>query len=423
MVTEHIPSKTKDELVKEIHELQLKLQEAEDTITAIQNGEIDAIVTQGPENPAVYTLEGVNSLYRGLIEEMSEGVATLTYDGAIFYCNAQLASLLQVPLNKIIGLNFNDFIIPEDLRIYWAIFENGLKTKNKGEINIKSFYGVVLPVHISINTLKDLNGVYVVITDLSKLKKAENKLREYQKSLEEKVEKRTEELAKSNAELEHFAYIASHDLREPLRMITSFLQLLERRYSDKLDQDANEFIGFAVDGAQRLDEMIKDLLEYSQFTNIQREFENLKLEKVLEESLINLKVSIEENKAVITHDSLPIIEGDEQLLVQLFQNLIGNAIKYRSQETPHIHISVKKETNQYLFSIEDNGIGINSEHLNRIFKMFQRLHQKDEYEGTGIGLSITKKIITHHGGQIWAESEPGKGSTFYFTIPSLDELN
>ncbi len=226
------------------------------------------------------------------------------------------------------------------------------------------------------------------------------------------------ELEDSNKELEQFAYITSHDLREPLRMITSFLQLLERRYKDQLDQDANEFIGFAVDGAKRLDAMTNDLLQYSKITREKREIIPVNFEHVLEQALTNLKVPIEENNAVITHDPLPTINGNEELKVQLFQNLIGNAVKYRSQETPKIHISAKKENKQYLFSIKDNGIGMSPEHLERIFTIFQRLHTHDEYEGTGIGLAIAQKIVHQQGGLIWAESEPGKGSTFYFTIPT-----
>ena len=200
-------------------------------------------------------------------------------------------------------------------------------------------------------------------------------------------------------------------------MITSFLQLLERRYSDKLDQDAKEFIGFAVDGAKRLDDMIIDLLEYSKVTRKEIELKNVDSENVLKETLVNLKVQIDENNAIITYDPLIIVKGDEKLLIQLFQNLIGNAIKYRSKNNPQIHISTIKEDNHYKFSIKDNGIGIDAEHLDRIFTIFQRLHTKEKYEGTGIGLAIAQKIVYQHGGQIWAESELGKGSTFYFTIP------
>ncbi len=259
--------------------------------------------------------------------------------------------------------------------------------------------------------------VAIIFNDITKFKETENKLKEYQHTLEKKVVTRTKELAKSNADLEHFAHVASHDLREPLRMITSFLQLIERRYKDQLDADANEFIGFAVDGAKRLDEMIKDLLTYSQVSSEERKFSSINLESILKETLLNLKVQIDENNTVIAHDPLPIVIGNNKLLVQLLQNLIANAIKYRSQNTPKIHIFSKEEENHYLISVKDNGIGIDPKHQNRIFTIFQRLHRNDEYEGTGIGLAIAQKIIQELGGAIWVESEIGKGSTFYFTIP------
>lgn len=410
MVTENLPSKTKEELVKENYLLKSRLDEAEQTLNAIQNGEIDAIITpQGSDGPKVYTLKSADTLYRNLIEEMGEGVATLTNSGTIYYANAQIASMLQVPLDKIVGIKFNDFILPEDLGLYWAIFEKGLKTKSKGEINIKSVDGIILPVHISINTLKDLNGVYIVITDLSEQK--------HREELNEILIK----LERSNAELQQFAYVASHDLREPLRTITSFLQLLEKRYKDQLDQDANEFIEFAVDGAKRMDDMITDLLEYSRVSSKEREFSLVNIEKILDETLLNLKIQIDESNAVITYDPLPTVYGDKKLLVELLQNIISNAIKYRSKKTPRIHISAKKETNQWLFCVKDNGIGIDSNHINRIFTIFQRLHGIDEFEGTGIGLSIAEKIVQKHNGNIWAESQPGNGSTFYFTIAIKQE--
>jgi signal transduction histidine kinase len=270
---------------------------------------------------------------------------------------------------------------------------------------------------------KEKKEVAILFNDITKFKETEKQLTEYQNSLEEKVNQRTDELAKSNTELEHFAYITSHDLREPLRMISSFLQLIERRYTDQLDEDGKEFIGYAVDGAKRLDSMINDILIYSRVTKKERKFKMVNFKKVIEKVNMNLITSIEENNAKITCDSLPSLITDDQLMIQLFQNIIGNAIKYRSQETPKIHISAKKEKNQYLFSIKDNGIGMSPKHLERIFIIFQRLHTHEEYEGTGIGLAIAQKIVHQQGGQIWAKSELGKGSTFYFTIPIIDELN
>ncbi len=248
-------------------------------------------------------------------------------------------------------------------------------------------------------------------------KKIESELQNYKSNLEDKVKERTKELEQSNKELQQFAYVASHDLREPLRMISSFLQLLERRYNEQLDEDANEFIEFAVDGAKRLDSMIKDLLEYSRVANKKRKFNDVDLNEVLERTNLNLKLAIDDNNAEIIANKLPTLSGDEQLLVQLFQNLISNSIKYRSKENPIIQISVNNELNQFIFSFKDNGIGISTKHLERIFTIFQRLHTREEYEGTGIGLAIAQKIVQQHGGQIWAESEPGEGTIIHFTIP------
>ena len=222
----------------------------------------------------------------------------------------------------------------------------------------------------------------------------------------------------SNKELEQFAYVASHDLQEPLRMVSSFTQLLERRYKKQLDNDADDYIGFVVEGAKRMKQLIDDLLAFSRLNTESREFEPILMEVTLDDVLVNLKASIKENNAQITHDPLPCINGDPVQINQLLQNLIGNAIKFHGDEPPKIHISAKKLGNEWLFSIKDNGIGINKRHQQQIFSIFKRLHTREEYPGTGIGLSICKRIVERHGGHIWLESEPGEGSTFYFNIPS-----
>jgi PAS domain S-box-containing protein len=332
--------------------------------------------------------------------------------GDITWSN-ELYSLYKLDPNKFTPTmsSFAEYVHPDDEEYVNQILDQ-LLSKGKSHFDFR----IVLDdgsIHV-LNTIAevaefDKNGNPLIILginqDITERKEIELKLNENMKKL-----------AQSNKELEQFAYITSHDLREPLRMITSFLQLLERRYKDQLDQDANEFIGFAVNGAKRLDTMTKDLLQYSQITHKKGEIVPVNFEHVLEHTLTNLKVQIEENNAIITHDPLPTINGDEELKIQLFQNIIGNAIKYRSQKTPKIHISATKEKNQYLFNIKDNGIGISSKHLERIFTIFQRLHTQEEYEGTGIGLAIAQKIIHQQGGQIWVESELGKGTTFYFTI-------
>ena len=228
------------------------------------------------------------------------------------------------------------------------------------------------------------------------------------------------ELKVSNKELEQFAYVASHDLQEPLRMITSFTQLLEKRYKGQLDSDADDYIGFIVDGAHRMKDLIDDLLEFSRLNSV-REFDLIIMEIALEDVLRNLKQTIKESKAQITHDYLPNILGDHIQIVQLLQNLIGNAIKFKGKNHPEIHISAQDQGNEWLFGVNDKGIGIDNYYQKQIFSIFKRLHTREEYPGTGIGLSISKRIVKRHGGQIWVESELGKGSTFYFTIPKVKE--
>lgn len=225
-----------------------------------------------------------------------------------------------------------------------------------------------------------------------------------------------QELARSNAELQQFAYIASHDLQEPLRMITSYLQLLERRYTDKLDESANDFIEYAVDGATRMKTLINDLLTYSRVETRGKPFEQIDCNEIVEQAIANLKLAIEENHAIVTSDPLPLIMADRTQMTQLFQNLISNAVKFRRAETPRIHISAELQPEKWLFRVQDNGIGIEEQYVDRIFVIFQRLHNRTEYPGTGIGLAICKKIVERHGGKIWVESQLGKGATFCFTI-------
>jgi signal transduction histidine kinase len=243
---------------------------------------------------------------------------------------------------------------------------------------------------------------------------------------EEKLEEYTAELERSNQELQQFAYVASHDLQEPLRMVTSYLQLLELRYQDRLDADALEFIAFAVEGATRMHELIQGLLAYSRVGTHGAPLQRSDTEATLALTLDNLQVAIEESGAVVTHDPLPAVMADPIQLGQLLQNLIGNAIKFRGKKVPYVHIGAERTESddgraQWLFSVRDNGIGIDPQYGERIFLIFQRLHARDEYPGTGIGLALCKRIVERHGGRIWVESQPREGSTFYFTLPPAGE--
>ena len=225
------------------------------------------------------------------------------------------------------------------------------------------------------------------------------------------------DLKRSNEELQQFAYIASHDLQEPLRAIISFSRLLEDQYKDRLDKNGKEFIYFISEGADRMKILIKDLLAYSRISTHAKPPKITNLEKILKNVLFNLQESIKENGVIITYDELPSLVIDRAQIPQLFQNLISNAIKFQREKPPKIHISAKKIEKEWLFSIKDNGIGIDPKYFDRIFNIFQRLHTRDEYPGSGIGLAVCKRIVQRYGGKIWVESELGKGSTFFFTIP------
>ena len=278
---------------------------------------------------------------------------------------------------------------------------------------------------------EDENMLCSIIQDITLQKNAEDALidrnenisqmlnveRHDLESAETLLEEANDNLEISNRALEQFAYVSSHDLREPLRMITSFLQLLKKRYSQDLDEDAQDFINYAVEGAKRLDMMLSDLLEFSKIGTQENELKYLHSEKIVEQVLGNLKKLIYDNNADVTYDSLPIIYANEYQMIQLFQNLISNSIKFRSNEDSKVHISVKTEDKEYVFAVKDNGIGIEKQHLERIFTIFQRLHRRQQYDGSGIGLAISQRIVQEHGGKIWAMSNPGMGSTFYFTIP------
>ena len=269
-------------------------------------------------------------------------------------------------------------------------------------------------------------GGFIVMADLSifragrrELGLVESQLSERRQAQEELTQK-AQELERSNGELEQFAYVASHDLQEQLRMISSYTQLLERRYGDKLDQDAKEYIGFAVDGSARMQDLIKGLLAYSRVGSRGGDTEPTDCNAVFDSAMLGLGAAIQESGSEVTTGPLPTVVVDGLQMAQLLQNLIGNAIKYRREEPPRIHISAEPAGDEWRFAVEDNGIGFESEYADQIFEIFQRLQTRWEAPGTGIGLAICKKIVERHGGRIWVESEPGKGSTFYFTIPKME---
>jgi PAS domain S-box-containing protein len=309
--------------------------------------------------------------------------------------------------DELLGMRITDIIPPEAVPgIVARMHALGGESRGQGRHRLKD--GRVAEVEADVHALRfrGRRAVLAVIRDITEQKRAE-----------EKLKLAVADLARSNKDLEQFAYVASHDLQEPLRMVSSYTQLLARRYQGQLDATANKYIAYAVDGANRMQRLIEDLLAYSRVGTRAKGFAATDCAAVLDQSLANLKAAMEQSGAVVTHGPLPTVVHDNLLLVQLFQNLIGNAIKFQVEAPPRIHVSAEQKGEEWVLAVRDNGIGIDPQYAERIFTIFQRLHTNEEYAGTGIGLAICKKIVERCGGRIWVESQPGTGSTFYFTVP------
>jgi PAS domain S-box-containing protein len=352
--------------------------------------------------------------YRGLLEAAPDPMVLVDPDGEIVLVNLQAEEVFGYPRDELVGLSPRKLVTEESLQrltVYTRRTESGAyaqQSRTAIELDGRDKDGTTFPIEVTLSPLNTDEGILlsVAIRDISSRKKGDARLL-----------KTLDELNRSNEELGQFAYIASHDLQEPLRMVASYTQLLSKRYKGKLDADADEFIGFAVDGANRMQRLIQDLLSYSRVGTKGQALADTSSEEALEQAILNLGGAIEASAALVTHDPLPHVLADEGQLVQLFQNLVGNAIKYQSAGVPLVHISSAKNGDaKWMFSVRDNGLGIESKYFERIFGMFQRLHKREEFDGTGIGLAICKKIVERHGGTISVESHPGQGSTFRFAL-------
>jgi PAS domain S-box-containing protein len=359
------------------------------------------------------------SLYaRGLLEASLDPLVTISPEGKITDVNKATETVTGVQREHLIGSDFSDYFTePQKAKEgYEKVMTEGMIRDYPLTIRHISGYttDVLYNATVFKNEAGQVQGVFAAARDITEKKAAEAELEKYRLHLEDLVKQRTEELTRSNKELEQFAYVASHDLQEPLRIIAGYTQLLQQRYKGKLDEDADQFIFFIVDSVVRMQNIINDLLSYSRIETRGGDFESVDCQAILNDVLHTLRIVVEENDAVITHGLLPTVQADRVQLFQLFQNLISNAIKFRSDKPPRIHIAAEPQNGQWLFSVKDNGIGIDPKYSERIFVIFQRLHSQDKYSGTGIGLAICKKIVERHGGRIWVESQPGKGATFYF---------
>jgi len=355
--------------------------------------------------------------YRGLLEAAPDAMVVVNQGGEIVLLNVQAEKQFGYRRDELLGQKVKN-IIPEGFAE--RLIADGTRTAAEAlaqqigtgiELIGRRKDGTEFPIEIMLSPLESPEGVLVTaaVRDITE-----------RKSSEQHLVKTVAELKRSNDELQQFAYVASHDLQEPLRMVASYTQLLAERYKGRLDSDADEFIAYAVDGSNRMQVLIQDLLAYSRAGTNGKALREIPSENALKEALVNLRATIQESGAIVTHDPLPLITTDGTQLAQIFQNLIGNAIKYRGAAVPNVHISAVKNGNEWIFSIRDNGLGIDPQYFDRIFVLFQRLHGQAEFKGTGIGLAICKKMLERLGGRIWVESQPEKGSTFHFALPEKD---
>lgn len=420
--------KTYKELLAENERLRLQLEEATETIHAIRTGQVDALVVSDQDGRhQLYTLKTADQTYRVFIEKMNEGAVTLNEEGIILYCNSMFASIAGVPLSKVIGLPFASFI-PDGFReIYNDLFSSGWLEDNKTEISIKSGDRLV-PCQLSVTTLDLDEGVSlsVIITDLTFQKETQTLL----KLNNQRLEQANAELEKSNHDLQQFASVASHDLQEPLRKISIFSTMLRSRHGDELPADSAMYLNKIIASSNRMKTMIIDILSYSKLSTHTDHFALTDLTEIVKDVVDDCEIMIQEKNATVIIGDLPAAEVNRGQMRQVFQNLISNSIKFSKVDVPPVihvtsqdasvtdHVS-KNGNSQEAISIQfsDNGIGFNELYRDKIFSLFERLNTKDQYEGSGIGLAISKKIIGKHNGTISAISREGEGSCFIIRLP------
>lgn len=419
--------KSYEDLAAENERLRLQLEEADEMIEAIRTGQIDALVVQGQKGHELYTLKTADQTYRVFIEKMTEGAVTLNAEGLILYSNSRFAEMLGRPLPQVTGMPFQTFVTAAYRDTLAGLMQKGWQAESKGEVLLDNSDGPV-PVLLSLTTLQLDEGISlsIILTDLTEQKEAERQLKENY----EQLAKANEALELSNTDLLQFASVASHDLQEPLRKIQYFSHLLRDKYGATLPDGFDGYLDKIIASSTRMRTLILDILNYSRLSEQVLHFEPVDLKQLVTELIDDFEILIRDKHAVITLGDLPVVEVNRGQMRQVFQNLISNALKFsRDGEPPAISITCElsrsaerpgattRRSDYCRICVRDNGIGFNERYVSDIFSLFKRLHSRDQFEGTGIGLAITKKIMDKHHGRILVRSEEGTGSAFTLVLP------
>lgn len=420
---------TVEELLKRIESLEERLSDSEQLIGAIRAGEVDAFAVSENNQPEIYTLQSGDYAYRILIEEIGEGAVNTTEDGLIVYTNSSFLELLGLSYNEVAGHFFREFLYEESVEEFEELFRESLHGRSNGELSL-CVAAKIIPVYISLTSLQPkLATVGIIVTDQTQKKLNEKTILRYQQELELK----NAELAQNNVELTSFTYIASHDLQEPLRKIKTFCNMILSHSTEPLPEKTVDYVQRVVKASKRMQILINSLLNYSRMNVREMEIERADLNNILDEVCSSIREQLDETQTVIQNEPLPVIPCVPLQINQLFTNLIINSIKYKKPGvTPLIQISVQlmqpgkleasdilpNETAYWKITFSDNGIGFEQQYADKIFELFQRLHSRAEYEGTGIGLAICKKVVQNHKGFIRAEGRPGLGASFDIYLPS-----
>ena len=401
---------SREDLAEKIKDLEERLSEAEEINRAIRNGEVDALVVREAGEESVYTLKGADYGYRMLVESMNEGALILAPDDSIYYCNRCMGEMLGLPINRIIGSSLVSYIDGgKREELTELIRESRSCGKARAEFQIRRADGKTMPVNVSLNcvSMENFNAVCAIVTDLTTQKRTEQELRHL-----------TDKLRRSNVDLEDFAFVASHDLQEPLRKIQAFGDILVRSSAGVLDETGKDSLQRMQNAAARMRTLLRDLLALSRLSRIPEPFKILNLKEPVDEAIDALTLTIAKTEGKVEISDLPTVEAIPSQMRQLFQNLISNALKFRGDKPPCVRIFMQPaDPGCCRICVEDNGIGFDETYLELIFRPFQRLHGRSEYEGTGMGLAICKKIVERHNGSISAKSKLGEGATFIVILP------